>query len=211
MSLADATRIAHLAFDAWSSAACDGGAPSVTAYDNGPLDDVTVASACSSTPCSPMAPGYHLITFRDDAWPYDDPANTLALTTVTYDDGAGILFDAEVEINSHDHVLSTLEPPPPGTFDLRAIMTHEAGHFLGLAHATDVHAVMYAYYDPGSFDLTADDRAGVCAVYPPQPPVPSCSMTPPPPHGVPSAPVAVAALCALALTRRRRSPWRSTG
>jgi hypothetical protein len=53
------------------------------------------------------------------------------------------------------------------TFDLQAILTHEAGHFLGLAHATDTNAIMYAYYQPGAIQLTSDDVDAICTVYPP--------------------------------------------
>ncbi|MGH7268976.1 MAG: matrixin family metalloprotease [Polyangiaceae bacterium] len=178
VDLADATRIADLAFDSWNHAPCAGGPPNVVAVDDGPIDPTTVAAECRSVPCDPGAPGpVHLIVFRDGDWMAQDPTDTLALTTVTYATDSGIVFGAEIEINSHDHRLTTAEPPPPGTIDLRTILTHEAGHFLGLAHATDVRSVMYAYYNPDSFKLTADDIAGICAIYPPDPAIASCSIT----------------------------------
>jgi Matrixin len=167
ITLADATLAADQAFARWSSVQCDGGPPNVTAYDDGPVDASSVAVDCSTTPCDPTQPGaYHLIVFRDDGWAYDDPSNTLALTTVTYGIDTAVLFDAEIEINSHDHTLTTQQPPPPGAFDLQTILTHEAGHFFGLAHATSDTAVMYAYYGQEARELTADDAAGLCAAYP---------------------------------------------
>jgi hypothetical protein len=212
VGLADATRLADLAFAAWADAGCDlahpGAHPNVSGFDDGPVAPSDVAAHCSTVPCDPTTPDpYHLIMFRDDAWAYDDPTNTLALTTVTYADDSGVLFDAEIEINSHDHALSVDEPPARGTFDLRAILTHEAGHFLGLAHATDVSSVMYAYYSPGSIDLTADDVAGICDIYPPLDPPGGCSVTRrgTEPSAVPSVLVALAGLGALVrLSRRRR-------
>ena len=108
------------------------GRPNVTAYDDGPVSAAAVAAECGTTPCDPTQPGaYHLIVFRDDGWAYDDPTNTLALTTVTYGIDSAVLFNAEIEINSHDHTLTTTQPSPPGAFDLQTILTHEAGHFLG--------------------------------------------------------------------------------
>ncbi len=56
-------------------------------------------------------------------------------------------------------------------YDLQSVFTHEAGHFLGLAHSPDSSATMFAVYTPGSTafrSLAADDVAGVCAVYPAQ-------------------------------------------
>jgi hypothetical protein len=105
--------------------------------------------------------------FRDNGWEYDDPASTLALTTVTYGVDSAVMLNAEIEVNSHDHKLSTAVPTPPGSFDLQTILTHEAGHFLGLAHATKDSAVMYAYYSDGARELTPDDIEGICTAYPP--------------------------------------------
>jgi hypothetical protein len=209
ISLADATRAADNAFAQWSQVDCGGSTPNVVAFDSGPVSASTVSQACDSTPCDPTIPGdYHLITFRDDGWKYDDPANTLALTTVTYGVQSGVLFNAEIEINSHDHTLTVTEPPPPESFDLQAILTHEAGHFLGLAHATDSHSVMYAYYSSGSVQLTADDAAAICAVYPPgsSQKALSCSLGEPGARGAGWF-VAVLALLLLAALRAVRRCW----
>ena len=212
VGLDDATRVADLAFSRWNDVLCADGPPNVTTFDDGPADAASVATDCSSTPCDPTRPGgYHLIVFRDDGWSHDDPVNTLALTTITYAVDSGILFDAEIEINSHDHRLATRQPVPAGAFGLQAILTHEAGHFLGLAHATDRGAVMYAYYTAGSTDLTSDDVEGLCATYPPQSTASrwSCALVSPDRERPPLAVgVALAALGAVAWTRRKRATAR---
>jgi MYXO-CTERM domain-containing protein len=212
VSLADATRVADLAFNAWNSAACEGKAPSIQAYDDGPIsvasgggDALAGWASCSeSASCNPTA--HDVIVFDDDAWPYDDPVNTLALTTVTYGVDDGRIFEAYTEVNSAQHKLTTAEPPPTSGagFDLQSILTHEAGHFLGIAHATDANAIMYAYYHPGAINLTADDIAAICTVYPPQSTRGGCACTTSgTSRGVPSIVViALAGLCIL-LTRRR--------
>ncbi|HTB75730.1 MAG TPA: matrixin family metalloprotease, partial [Polyangiaceae bacterium] len=172
---------------------------------DGPVSAAAVAADCGTTPCDPTQPGgYHLIVFRDSGWAYDDPTSTLALTTVTYGIDSAVLFDAEIEINSHDHTLSTKLPTPPGAFDLQTILTHEAGHFLGLAHATNDTSVMYAYYAQDTRWLSADDAAGLCQAYPPrnQPGVLSCQLAP---ARSGARPVVLGAmLLALAWVRRRR-------
>jgi hypothetical protein len=173
VSLAEATRVADLAFAAWNSAFCVGGAPSVQAYDIGPLDVRPDSSDCtSSSTCN--AATHDAIVFRDVQWPYDDPVNTLALTTVTYGVSDGEIFEAYTEVNTAMHTISTEEPPPNGSFDLQAILTHEAGHFLGLAHATDTHSIMYAYYQAGAINLTPDDDGAICTVYAVTPASGSC-------------------------------------
>jgi hypothetical protein len=205
ISLADATQAADQAFARWSQVRCDGGPPNVTTFDDGPVDAPAVAAECTSTPCDPTLPGgYHLIVFRDDGWEYDDPTNTLALTTVTYGVDSAVLLNAEIEINSHDHVLTTRDPPPPGAFDLQTILTHEAGHFLGLAHATNDEAVMYAYYSQNSRELSVDDTAGVCAAYPPHAATAGVSCRLGASRSGGSSVAAGAALLALVWARRRR-------
>jgi MYXO-CTERM domain-containing protein len=183
VSLADATRVADSAFSTWNDAQCAGGAISVQAYDDGPITSLPDASylaaagtdastlsqwaACSdSADCNPQA--HDVIVFDDDQWPYNDPANTLALTTITFGLQDGKIFEAYTEVNSAEHLLTTSEPPtgPSGTYDLQAILTHEAGHFFGLAHATDDRAIMYAFYQPGAITLAPDDLDAICTVYP---------------------------------------------
>jgi hypothetical protein len=49
---------------------------------------------------------------------------------------------------------------------LPSILTHEAGHFLGLAHSSDSSAVMFASYHVNSTNLQPDDVNGICSIYP---------------------------------------------
>lgn len=219
VTLAEATRVADLAFGAWNETTCpDGGAPSIQAYDEGPSSSVPDGSegdalaewayCAESTSCNSSA--HDVLVFDDDSWPYNDPVNTLALTTVTYGVNDGAIFEAYTEINSANNTLTTAEPPPEGAFDLQAILTHEAGHFLGLAHATYTTSIMYAYYHSGAIALTSDDIDGICTVYPPQSPESpkGCGCVT---AGAAPATTAVAAglsLAVLGVLRRRRASLR---
>jgi hypothetical protein len=159
ITLDQASRVVATAFAQWTSAACNGGAPGVHADDLGPVQ-------CDHVEYNKSQPNQHVIVFRDAGWPYNDSSNTLGLTTITFDATDGEIFDADMELNSHDFALVASTPVPFGGYDLASVVTHEAGHFLGLAHSDDRAAVMFAHYRPGSTALTADDVAGICAIYP---------------------------------------------
>jgi hypothetical protein len=65
--------------------------------------------------------------------------------------------------------------------DLRNTLTHEVGHLVGLAHVarTSANHSVTMYPDTGPLDvqkrdLSPDDVAGVCAIYPASEPSPTC-------------------------------------
>lgn len=148
------------AFSAWESAACEDGAPTITAEDLGPV-------SCDQVQYDAETKNANVIVFRDTDWPYGGSA-ALALTTVTYALETGEIRDADIEINSAEVSLTTADDVVD--VDLLSILTHEAGHFLGLAHAPVAAATMNGDYPPSSItlrSLDADDQAGICAIYPP--------------------------------------------
>jgi hypothetical protein len=170
ISLSEATALIDRSFAKWSAASCSesdpGKRPSLSTLDIGPTDAPDPVR-CEDGGCGIPQDAVHGIYFRDDSWPYDDTGNTLALTTLSYGSETGHLFAAVMEINTHDNHVSESTPPPAGAYSLEAIVTHEAGHFIGLAHSGDTGAIMFARYHPDAVTLTADDTAGVCAIYPP--------------------------------------------
>jgi hypothetical protein len=163
ISVLDTTRIAAEAFAAWSSAPCPGGGtPNIIA-------DAYPAVDCDSA----KSQGHNnVIIFRDADWPYDS-VNALGYTTLTIRVSTGEIIGAGIEINSGGYNIVADAPGPDAgggsatTYDLGSILTHEAGHFLGLAHSADATAVMYAHYHPGTTALTPDDVSGICSIYSP--------------------------------------------
>jgi len=183
VTLAQATSVAAQAFGAWSSAACATGTPSIFAVQLPTVDCNTVPSQAHN----------NVIIFRDDSWPYDDAANSIGYTTLTVQLSDGEILGADIEINSATYDIIAdggAVPAGGGAYDLGSILTHEAGHFLGLAHSADPTAVMYAFYHPGSTTLTPDDVSGICSIYTPEGPhsstygpIASTSCDPTPPLG----------------------------
>jgi hypothetical protein len=159
------------AFTQWTGTACpedEAGQSrvSIDVRDEGPV-------ACDQVQYNQDQPNQHVILFHDSDWPYNDSSNTLALTTVTYDPDSGEIYDADMEINSTVSPIVVGVAPsdvPDEGYDFLSIVTHETGHFLGMAHSGDERATMFAHYQPGQTsmrDLTEDDVNGICAIYPP--------------------------------------------
>jgi hypothetical protein len=149
------------AFGAWTAVDCGGGEP--PSFDLLQLRNVS----CSQSQYNASGPNVNVIYFDDDGWSGDNIDGTLASTTVTFSD-SGEILDADMALNSarHDFTVSDTDVET----DLVSIITHEAGHFLGIAHSPDPDAVMYYSYATGTLKrtLTADDISAVCAIYPPR-------------------------------------------
>ncbi|MBX5480900.1 MAG: matrixin family metalloprotease [Myxococcaceae bacterium] len=93
---------------------------------------------------------------------------TLGLTTTSFYTSSGQIIDADMELNNN--VTWKVGGLAGFQVDVESIVTHEAGHFLGLDHSSPTTAVMYAYYDSNvgeiKRNLTSYDIADLCAVYP---------------------------------------------
>lgn len=164
----DAANGISRAFTKWTGSACptDGtrrSRVSIDVRDMGPVD-------CGENHYVSGGPNQNVIVFRDYKWPHNDNSNTLALTTVTYNPDTGEIYDADMEVNTFDQRVTLIDPVPADGYDFQSIMTHETGHFLGLAHSGDSKATMFASYVPGATamrNLTGDDIDGICTVYRP--------------------------------------------
>lgn len=157
-----ATAIIDRAFARWPSISCNGAQVGISVTNIG-------STSCTEVRYNPNSANQNMVVFRDDGWPYSDSFSTLGLTTVTFNADTGEIFDADMEINSSQRNLIAGEDIPKTGFDLESVVTHEAGHFFGLAHSQDKTATMYASYAPGTTalrTLSADDGKGLCEIYP---------------------------------------------
>jgi len=164
-------KIAQKAFAQWMNADCGGGAhPSIDVFDYGQID-------CAKPEYNKSQPNANVITFHDDTWEYTNTADTLALTTVWFDGDSGEIYDANIEINSNQYDFSD-GVVNGNAADLNAVLTHEAGHFLGLSHSDLPAATMYGSYNSDMSTLEQDDEDGICQSLPPTRAVASSSCTP---------------------------------
>jgi hypothetical protein len=173
--------IVSKAFATWEEPVCDpvtGGKPNIHVENMGPVE-------CDLVQYNSKAANANIVVFRDQNWPHPSGPHNIALTTVTYDVRSGEIYDADMEINTFGFGLTTFDMGVQT--DLLSVMTHEAGHFLGMTHSLDVTSTMWANYttgDIGPRTLALDDIAGVCDIYPPvEPAVDKTTCNPIPRHG----------------------------
>jgi hypothetical protein len=126
--------------------------------------------ACDKVQYNSDQGNQHVIIFYDTDWPYpNDTVNTLGLTTITFNPDTGEIYDADMAINSGPNIpLSLGDPVPSDGYDFQSIITHETGHFLGLAHSGDLSATMFARYNMGQTTMRTlqdDDKFGICSIY----------------------------------------------
>lgn len=110
-----------------------------------------------------------------------DPASLAVTETVFWPD-SGVSITSDMMINNDNIKWTwndfTVTPKKnygcnpvddPTCFNLETVVTHEAGHFIGLGHVECTGAVMFPEAAPQAkvFDLSIHERAGVCALYRP--------------------------------------------
>jgi hypothetical protein len=171
LSFDDVAPLVQQAFGAWVQADCGSGTPSIDVQLLGPIE-------CGVSEYNSDAANANIVLFREDEWPYIGAANAIGLTTTRFDTTNGDLWDADIELNGVGAQLSIGDPITGD--DLLSVLTHEAGHFLGLSHSDNAKATMRPIYDPARDgadfrSLSSDDMAGICSVYPPQRTAPTAS------------------------------------
>ncbi len=208
------------AIETWESVECSGTPLGVQ------IGIMTESSTCTGPLYRDGGGNVNAIMFVTD-WGdrmYDTTA--FAVTTVWHRKTSGEILDVDMEINELRGPYGIC--PPDGcldrrTVDLEDVVTHELGHYLGLAHSTDPETTMFASAVAGETvkrDLAPDDIEGICNVYPPGTPAGECDYTPKGglvldcntggcsvSPGAAGSPLALAApLSMLALRLRRRRP-----
>jgi hypothetical protein len=155
--------VADFSFGAWAEVACNGHPLPIE------LAQTEELGTCFEPEYNTRGPNANTVLFVRDWRARELPFEAFGLTLVWHDPDNGAIFDADMQLNETLGRFSNCDGGcPRGGVDLRNVMTHEAGHFLGLGH-TPVHdATMSARAELGETDkrsLEGDDIAGVCSIY----------------------------------------------
>lgn len=169
------------------------GAPTLTAEEL--LSAAQAGAAAWAQPCSPFrfevapmsmgfasdADGITSIVVVSSGWAARGYASTQAAITEARYVRFGarwVIADADILVNADTFDWATAD------VSLTAVLTHELGHALGLAHPCELGGVlgepectpeladasiMYPLYQPRADALRPDDVAGLCALYPSDP------------------------------------------
>jgi hypothetical protein len=153
-------QVAQRSMLSWTGLECADGAATIGFSQ---LDEVS----CNETEYNTSGTNTNVILFQDTKWIYKGVDNTLAKTTVTFNDDTGEILDADIEINHANNNFTISDMVIE--YDLEAVLTHELGHLIGLDHTPDFDATMFAGYEPGTIDqrtLEEDDLLAACDAYP---------------------------------------------
>ncbi|MGB5809994.1 MAG: matrixin family metalloprotease [Polyangiales bacterium] len=185
MSLGDVESAVSASFETWQNQTCSGGELTNVIFTMG------ANSTCRQIEFNERGPNLNTVAFLDP-WVRDGdlsdplPPNAFALTNVFFRENTGQILDADMLINEtlgpYDSCPDSGCPPgSPGPADLQSIVTHEAGHFIGIGHSDVAEATMFASAprtEVTKRTLAADDIDAICTIYPPGNLNASCDSTP---------------------------------
>lgn len=106
----------------------------------------------------------NLVVWEEQAWPFDNSA--LAVTLTTFSTRTGKLLDADIVVNGVSYTWRANGSTK--YHDISNSLTHEVGHFVGLDHSDDGEATMYPSAPAGEMqkrDLAQDDLNGLYFLY----------------------------------------------
>ncbi len=165
-----------LALGTWQAVtcptSCGNRALGIVFEDRGWAAEQPIGIACveraPAGSCARHAPNGNQVSFVKPGQSWTFSSLAVAYTLVTAVPKTGELVDADIALNDAGYAFCT-HACGAGEIDLRAVLTHEAGHFIGLDHSLVPGAMMRAGSDPAMLTrgpLHGDDKAGACASYP---------------------------------------------
>jgi MYXO-CTERM domain-containing protein len=133
------------------------------------LGQTQALGGCSEAEYNQYGPNANTIMFLSEWEGEDFPREAFGLTLVWHDPQTGEIFDADMQLNETIAPIAICDGGCSGdVVDLSNVVTHEAGHFLGLGHTNVLSATMSANAllgETSKRSLEQDDMDGVCSIY----------------------------------------------
>ncbi len=180
LSITEVQAILVDAYATWTTVDCDGATTGLS------VDVMTDTNTCTEAVHHTSGRNVNSILFVTEGWSSDrmhDP-RAYAVTYVWHDPGSGEIYDSDIEINETrgTYTVCPDEGCTDSRIDLPNVLTHELGHYFGIAHTPDdPFATMYASAPPGETSkrtLTTDDSTAICTIYGPGTLPDACDPTP---------------------------------
>ncbi len=152
LAMNDVKRIVRAAFSEWSKV-------------EGTSLDLKMGEPTAEAPgFYPGQANTNVVAFARDAWPFETDA--MAMTITAFRQSTGELVDADIIVNELHHTWGEGEA---AANDLQNALTHEVGHFIGVAHSDKSEATMFSSastFETKKRSLDVDDLAALRASYP---------------------------------------------
>jgi Matrixin len=137
----------------------------------GMAPDVVLSVAMTDDTMPEGNDGRNVVAWVTENWAEFYDPGALAVTLTSYDSTSGRITDADIVVNASEYpwTADSNAADCQSSYDLQNVLTHEAGHFLGLGHeTTDTDATMYpssGMCESKKRDLDPDDDAGLALLY----------------------------------------------
>lgn len=165
-TLDDLRNVVDTSFATWGAVECDGQPIGIE------LQQTVETAECLEPQYNTNGPNANAVIFVRDWEARKLPDTAFGLTLVWHHPDTGEIFDADLQINETLGELTICDGKCPlRSVDIQNVVTHEAGHYLGLGHTTDdldlnpTMAASAVLGETAKRNLANDDRRGVCAIY----------------------------------------------
>ena len=167
-SLEEIRTVVDVSFATWNEVECNGARVGIE------LEQTIGTAECVEPEYNPDGPNANSVIFVTDWVERGLPREAFGLTLVWHQPQTGEIFDADLQINDGelgDLAICKGTPPKcgPNQVDIQNVVTHEAGHYLGLGHTLDdplaTMAARALLGETSKRTLANDDREGLCAIY----------------------------------------------